>query len=134
MGTLRDSILGVSDLPIEEVQTDEWAPFGVPFVRVRGLSAAEREKWERDLPDEESAKKITHIREKLVVLTVVDADGKQEFQDSDVKALGDLSGLVITRIFNAARRLSGMLTEAEVEAQENPSPGDQDDASSSESP
>jgi len=134
MGTLRDTILGVQDLPIEEVQTDEWAPFGVPFVRVRGLTATEREKWERSLPDDENSKKITHIRERLVVLTVVDADGKPEFQDADVKALGDLSAQVITRVFNAARRLSGMLTEAELEAQANPSLGDQGGEPSPDSP
>jgi hypothetical protein len=46
MGGIRDKILAADDLPREQVQTDEWAPFGVPFVFVRGLSAAERDKWE----------------------------------------------------------------------------------------
>ena len=135
MGTLRDQILAAEDLPTEEVATEEWAPFGVPTVRVRGLSAAEREKWERAVgDDQEGSKKVTHIREKLVVLTVVDAEGNPEFTDADVKMLGQKSSVVISRLFNAARRLSGMLTEAEIEAQANPSPGDQEDDSSSDSP
>lgn len=133
MGTLRDTILGAQDLPIEEVQTSEWAPFGVPFVRVRGLTASEREKWERSV-GEMDGKKQTFVRERLVALTVVDTDGNPEFRDADVKALGDLSSAVITRLFDVARRLSGMRTEDEIAAEGNPSKGDQEDDSSSDSP
>jgi hypothetical protein len=133
MGTLRDQILAAKDLPTEEVQTDEWAPFGVPFVRVRGLSAAEREKWELSV-GETDGKKVTRIREKLVQRTVVDENAQPVFELEDVKALGDLSSVVIVRLFNAARKLSGMQTEAEVEAERNPSRGDQEGSNSSDSP
>ena len=51
MGTLRDAILNAQDLPTEEVATDEWGAFGFPTVRVRGLTAGEREKWERSVGD-----------------------------------------------------------------------------------
>jgi len=133
MGTLRDKILDAEDLPIEEVQTDEWAPFGVPLVRVRGLSAAEKEKWELSVGDTDG-KKVTHIREKLVVMTVVEADGTPAFGSEDVRMLGARSSAVITRLFNTARKLSGMRTEAELEAERNPSKGDQEEDNSSDSP
>jgi hypothetical protein len=133
MGTLRDQILDAKDLPIEEVQTDEWAPFGVPFVRVRGLSASEKEKWERSLPDEAEtkSKKPTKLRERFVVLTVVDEQGNPEFTDADLQMLSERSSVVITRIFDAARKLSGMLTDAEAAALVNPSKAEEEDDSSS---
>jgi hypothetical protein len=131
MGTLRDAILNAQDLPTEEVATDEWGAFGFPTVRVRGLTAGEREKWERSVDTD--GKVQTMIREKLVALTVVDAAGNPEFTMDDVQALSNQSSAVIVRLFDAARRLSGMQTEAELEAA-NPSMGDQGENSSSDSP
>ena len=116
MGTLRDAILNAQDLPTEEVATDEWGAFGFPTVRVRGLTAGEREKWERSVGDVDG-KRQTMIREKLVALTVVDADGNPEFTMDDVAALSNQSSAVIVRLFDTARRLSGMQTEAELELQ-----------------
>lgn len=132
MGTLRDAILNAQDLPTEEVATDEWGAFGFPTVRVRGLTAGEREKWERSVGDQDG-KQPTGIREKLVALTVVDAQGNPEFTEDDVAMLSNQSSAVIVRLFDAARRLSGMQTEAELEA-ENPSKGDQGESNSSDSP
>jgi hypothetical protein len=133
MGTLRDAILNAQDLPTEEVATDEWGAFGFPTVRVRGLTAGEREKWERSVGGEDNSKRPTMIRERLVAMTVVDADGKPEFTEGDLKALSNQSSQVIVRLFDAARRLSGMQTEEELEAA-NPSKGDPEDDSSSDSP
>jgi hypothetical protein len=131
MGALRDKILAAKELPTEQVQTDEWAPSGVPFVHVRGLTAAEREQWERWVGD--NAKKQNYIREKLVVMTVVE-DGQPVFSRSDIQQLSETSSAVIVRLFDAARRLSGMQTEAELTSQINPSNGDQDEPDSPDSP
>lgn len=132
---LRDKILAAKELPVEQVQTDEWAPSGVPFVRVRGLTAAEREHWERWVGDVDG-KKQTFIREKLVVMTVLDDEKPDQpaFSRKDVEELGQLSSAAIIRIWDAARRLSGMQTEAELAAEVNPSSGDQDEPDSPESP
>ena len=73
------------------------------------------------------------IREKLVALTVVDAAGNPEFTEDDVAMLSNQSSAVIVRLFDAARRLSGMQTEAELE-EANPSKGDQGESNSSDSP
>jgi hypothetical protein len=119
-------------LPTEDVATDEWGAFGFPTVRVRGLTAGEREKWERSIGDQEGTK-TTMIREKLVALTVVDSQGNPEFTEDDVAMLSKQSSAVIVRLFDAARRLSGMQTEAELE-EANPSKGDQGGSNSSDSP
>ena len=73
------------------------------------------------------------IREKLVALTVVDSQGNPEFTEDDVAMLSKQSSAVIVRLFDAARRLSGMQTEAELE-EANPSKGDQGGSNSSDSP
>jgi len=135
MGALRDKILAAKELPTEQVQTDEWAPFGVPFVRVRGLTAAEREEWERWVGDADT-KENTFIREKLVVMTVLDEEHPDQpaFSRKDVQELSALSSATIIRIWDTARRLSGMQTETELKAQVNPSSGDQDGQGSPDSP
>ncbi len=133
MGTLRDAILNAQDLPTEEVATDEWGAFGFPTVRVRGLTAGERERWERSVSVDDDSKRPTMIREKLVALTVVDAAGNPEFTEADVQMLSNQSSAVIVRLFDAARRLSGMQTEDELAAA-NPSMGDQGENNSSDSP
>lgn len=132
MGALRDKILAAKEMPTEDVQTDEWAPFGVPFVRVRGLTSAERENWEHWVGDADKDEQ-TFIREKLVAMTVVE-DGQPVFSRRDVNELSLLSSGAIIKIWDVARRLSGMRTEAEVKAEVNPSKGDQDEPDSPDSP
>lgn len=136
MGALRDKILSAKEMPTEQVKTDEWAPFGVPFVVVRGLTAAEREQWEQWVGDLDNRKNNANIREKLVVMTVMEDVGgtlQPAFSRADVKELGQVSSAVIVRIWDMARKLSGMQTEAELRAA-NPSLGDQDEPDSPDSP
>lgn len=138
MGTLRDQILAADDLPREQVATDEWAPSGVPFVYVRGLSAAERDDWEQSvttlLPDgtRRANPKMRNTRAKFAALVMVEEDGTRIFPDGDrdgIDRLANRSALVLERIAMVGLRLSGM-----VEANgTNPSEGDQDESPSSDS-
>ena len=137
--SLREKILAAQEMPTETVPTPEWAPppVGVPSVVVRGLSAAEREEWERWVGSTEDPKKNTFVREKLVAMTVVEEiDGKLQpvFSRKDVEELSHTSSGAIVRLWDVARRLSGMQTEAEAQAQGNPSSGDQDEPDSPDSP
>lgn len=128
MGTLRDQILAADDLPRVEVDTPEWAPFGVPTIFVRGLTAAERDDYEQSLletgPDGRIRQKRhqTNLRASFVARVIVDAEGTRVFTDKDAGALGEKNAAVIDRIWDAARVLSGMAAPEE----ENPSEGDQD--------
>jgi len=135
--TIRDAILEVQDLPQEKVQTDEWAP-AVPFVWIRGLSAAERDQWEQGLTATINGRivpktKIKNLRAQFVVKILVDENGDRIFKDNEVDLLGNKSAAVLDRLWDVGRRLSGMQTEEELEA-ENPSKGDQGDTNSSDSP
>lgn len=137
MASLRDAILEVKDLPQEKVRTDEWAP-SVPFVHIRGLSAAERDQWEQGLTATINGRivpktKIKNLRAQFVVKILVDENGDRIFKDSEVDLLGNKSAAVLDRLWDVGRRLSGMQTEEELE-EENPSTGDQEDTNSSDSP
>lgn len=136
MGALADKILAADDLPREEVETPEWASFGAPTLFVRGLTARERDEYERGLlvrladgtrvldPNPKN------IRAGFVARVVVDADGERVFSDQQIAELGGKNAAVVDRLWLVGRRLSGMIVEAE----ENPSTGDQEGSSSSDSP
>ena len=136
MGTLRDQILAADDLPRREVETAEWAPFGVPTVFVRGLTAAERDDYEQGLtertPQGGVRAKATqrNLRASFVARVVVDEAGDRVFSDKDVEALGKKNAAVIDRLWDVGRELSGMGTPEEA----NPSTGDPDEPNSSDSP
>lgn len=139
MGALRDAILAADDLPRERIDTPEWEPFGAPFVFVQGLSGEEREQWERSLTiviDGERVpnRNVKHVRARFAVRVTVDENGERIFEDTDIEALDKKSAAALQRIFQEGRRISGMLTPDELEAEGNPSMGDQEEPSSSDSP
>jgi len=142
MGSIRDGILGADDLPREKLETPEWEP-DVPFVWVRGLTGAERDKWDSSLMergrDGNRVAKLggKDVRAKFCTMVLVDEEGKQIFALAEAPLLGKKSAVVIERIWRLGRELSGMQNVGDVgddddeEGQENPS--EEDESSSSES-
>lgn len=109
----RDAILGASDLTTEDVNVPEW---GGP-VRVRSLTAAQRDKFEADSMVGNGKNRdlnMVNIRARLVSLTIVGEDNQPIFGAADVKALGDKSGRALDRVFEVASRLSG-IGESDIE-------------------
>ena len=102
----RDDILNVVDLDVKEVKVPEWKG----SVNVRGLTARERDSFEASIG---ASANLDNLRARLVVLTLVDEEGKRIFKDSDAKALGDKNAEVVNRLFDVARQMSGM-TDADV--------------------
>lgn len=132
--SLREQILGAEDLPRQSVDTPEWAP-AVPSVTVRGLTAAERDQYEQGLTERtpdgsvRPRRNLKNLRASFVVRVVVNDDGSRVFTDDDIDVLGEKSALVLDRLWDVGRALSGMQTE--VETEENPSTGEQDGDNSS---
>lgn len=104
----RDAILGASDIEIETVDVPEWGG----SVRVKGLTASQRDKYERSLIQTNSKGKseltLANARARLVALTVVDDDGGLMFSDADVLTLGTKSAAAMDRIYGVASRLAGL--------------------------
>ena len=118
MGLLgRDAILGADDLAFEVVEVPEWGG----SVRVRGLTGRERDLFEASIVQVGSAgsrqvrPRLENIRARLVSMTLVDEEGNLLFSDRDVRELGAKSAAILDRLFDVARRLSG-LTEGDVQA------------------
>ena len=102
----RDAILGMDDLPREEVQIPEWK--GSVFVRA--LTGSERDQLERMIT------KDTLSRAKIAALCVVSESGERMFTDKDVEALAGKHGGALEKIVNAALRFNALTDAAVTEA------------------
>ena len=104
---------------------------------IKGLTAAERDDYEQTLvetaPNGQTRvkRKQRNMRASLVVRCLVNENGERLFSDKDTEALGNVDGAVIDKLWDVARKLSGMtVSEADVEGFDTA----QDDGSSSELP
>lgn len=118
-----DQILGADDLPTEEVPVPEWAPEGTDpddaFVLVRGLTGAERDSFEFRIQEARKDPSKVKVRAEIVGRCIVNADGEREFSDRQIDALGEKSGVVLDRVFDVVRVLSGMKEQSAEEAAED---------------
>lgn len=110
----REQIIGADDRKTEDVAVPEWGG----TVRVRALSGAERDAYEAGIVslrgDGTKSVNLKNLRGRLVSLSCVDEDGARLFTDEDAIALGDKSASALERVFDVARKLSG-LSEDDVE-------------------
>ena len=113
----REAILGVADLPTEDVEVPEWGG----TVRVKGLTGKDRDAFEASIVGDTAATKgqsrrlnMANMRARFVALSIVDEQGVRLFSDGDVAALGAKSAAALQRVYVVAQRLSG-LTDEDVE-------------------
>ena len=108
MGALtRENILEVQDIQTELVNVPEWGKES--FVYVKGLTGAERDKFESSLMvlrGKSQTLNMANIRAKLASLTICDEDGKRLFTETDVQALSQKSASALQRVFVVAQKLS----------------------------
>ena len=100
----RDAILGAADQRYETVEVPEWGG----SVRVKTLSAAERDLFDEECYDARKEGGAVDVRSRLVRFSGVDADGAQLFTADDVDKLGRKSSVAMDRIFSVAQRISGI--------------------------
>lgn len=103
----REAIFAIADLTYEDVEVPEWGG----TVRVRSLTAADRDAYEAGLLDQRGRGvrvNMRNARARLVALSVVDADGNRLFSEADVERLGQKSAAALDRVFDVATRLSGL--------------------------
>lgn len=122
----KDDILKADDLPTEDINVPEWGG----TVRVRGLTATERDRFEfrlaaaKDKPDE------VDVRAQIVGRCLVDEDGSRLFTDKELPKLGVKNAAAMDRLFDVVRRLSGMGDDAVKKAAEDFGGAPSDDSSS----
>jgi hypothetical protein len=104
----REAILAAADLRSEEVAVPEWGG----SVRVRMLTAAERDQFEMAITATKDAPNHTDTRSLLVRLTVCDEAGVPLFGPEDMERLGQKSAAAMDRVFSAATRINAQSDKA----------------------
>lgn len=122
----RDEILGVDDLPVEDLEVPEWGG----TVRVRGLTGTERDRFEFQIAQARKTPAEAVVRAELVARCLIDEKGKRVFTDKEIGRLGAKSGVVLDRVFDKCRELSGMGDAAVEEAAEDFASAPDDDSHS----
>ena len=127
----REDILNYNDIKTEIVPVPEWGG----EVKVKGLTAGERDKWEASLYSTkrhgnnfEIVSNRDNLRAKFIAVSIVDDKGKLLFTSGDIEALAKKSAAPVDRIFSVAQKLSGM-SDNDVEELEKNLNGDQKDIS-----
>jgi hypothetical protein len=105
----RDAILGLDDLPREEVNIPEWGG----SVYVRALTGAERDQLERMIS------KDSVSRAAIAALCVVDAKGERLFSAKDVDKLATKHGSALERIVSAALRFNTISADGLAEGKDD---------------
>lgn len=108
----HDDILKAEDIKKELVEVPEWGG----SVWVRGMTGADRDRFEASVIEMRGTKQILHLddmRAKLCSACICDEHGNLLFTQADVKALSAKSANALNRVFVIAQRLSG-IGEAEV--------------------
>lgn len=107
MGKLlsKADILKADDMQFEEVEVPEWGG----TVRVKAMTGSERDRWEKNVIERKKGggtQTKDNVRANLVAATVIDASGKLEFSQADIKALGAKSAAALERVYEVAAKLS----------------------------
>jgi hypothetical protein len=116
MALSKDAILSADDSKIETVNVPEWGG----TVCVRGLKGWERDRFDQWGSEAREKKDLTHWRAKLVSLCLCDEAGKSlDFSPDEMVALSGKCAEPLNRVFDAARRMSGLTQADEDEAEKN---------------
>jgi hypothetical protein len=106
---------GASNLPRETVQTPELAEYGLTEITLQGMTGKQRDAWEGSLIVQKGNGKrrvnTANVRARLVVASAIEPDGSRAFTDEDAGWVGNLRVDVLTRLYEAAQRLSGVSDE-----------------------
>lgn len=107
MNLTRDQILAARPMRCEEIDIPELGG----IVRVRMMSAGDRERYESGLIDDTAGDARRRIRvgelaARLVVFSVVDAEGRLVFSEQDIPQVAALDADVVRRIADVATRLN----------------------------
>lgn len=127
----KESIRAVKDLVTEEVEVPLWGG----SVLVRSLTGAERGRLEVSTMERKGvnyAENLSTLRARMVMLSVVDDQGKRMFSDKDIDFLNDKNASALEAIFQVAMRLSG-ITKTDVDELTQTLKNDQSASSSSSS-
>lgn len=104
----KDEILGMDDIPTEEVVVPEWKG---RTVLVCGMTAAGKNAYEASLVEVKGTTRkirMENATAKLLVRTLVNRQRQPLFTETDIEKLGAKSAAALERLAQVALRLSSM--------------------------
>ena len=104
----KDEILGMDDIPMEEVVVPEWKN---RKVLICGLTAAGKNAYQASLLEIKGNSRKVRMENalaKLLVRTIVNRQRQPIFTETDIERLGSKSAAALERLATVANRLSGM--------------------------
>lgn len=99
----KEQILAADDQPTKDVEVPEWGG----TVRIRTMSASERDKWESETYADGKVNTLD-FRARFCALCIVDEQGARLFTDEEVSTLGRKSAAALQRVFNEAQSLNAL--------------------------
>jgi hypothetical protein len=119
----KGEIFAADDRVFEDVDVPEWGG----TVRLRGLNGTERDAYEASMQKQVGGKQVQDLRNfraRLVALSAINEDGTTMFEQNEVAALAKRSSVALSRLFDAACRLSGITDEdvKDLEGNSEPAP------------
>lgn len=130
LATDAAQVLAIDDIQYEEVVVPEWRL----RVMVRGLTGAERDKFEASLVRGYGSQRtldLENARARFAAMCIVHPQTHRRlFSQAQVEALGKKSTTALQRVYEVGMRLSG-LTEEVIADLGKPSASDQSDDSTS---
>lgn len=103
----KDQILTAEDLPFRDIEVPEWGG----TVRVRTMTAAEGTEFMEIIEAKAGEKGAQQfLREKLLVMTLVDEKGARIFSMDDIAALRGKSPAILNKLFAESAGINGMKT------------------------
>lgn len=117
----KDAIISVNDAVFEDVHVPEWGG----WVRVKGLTARERSVLENEHTETVSNGNVVRnkvspsYRAALCAMCIVNENGNPLFGQADIVSLGSKNGRALERVFDVARKLSGIGADNVEEAAKN---------------
>ena len=105
----KNKLKDFKDAQVIKVECPEWAEMGDIYVRsMTGISRDNHEMGIYDQSKIPDADRVYNMRATMVVATACDAEGNLIFTTKDADWLGKKSAKVLDRLFDAARKISGM--------------------------
>jgi len=110
--SLKEKIAAANDRPVHEVEVPEWSC----TVHLRTGSAYEMEQIiERIQKNAKSGRKDSHHMAWVLSQFLCEDDGTLAYTGDEYKQLGNRSYSVISRLYNEAARINGLIEEEEDE-------------------
>lgn len=121
----KEQIQKADDLARELVSCPKWGKDGQVYVHE--VNGDEYDAFERAITTDGTKRDVPHVRARLAILTVRNANGKPLFAGSDAAWLGRKGASTLNRIMTVAMRLNGLRTEDIEELAGNSSDSQGDD-------